>query len=129
MIIDLIVNSVGSRSGFISMSPEFRAIFPTPVLAAYVNVFLYGIIGAVFAGMTCIFDFSRIGYIVQTLIYFIVTATVWVLITVLVWQLHRHPQALVITVAGYGITYLIVGSVTYKRLKRDVNEINSVLGE
>ena len=129
LVIDAVVNTAGSRTGFISMSPEFLKIFPTPVLAAYINILLYGVIGAVFSGMTLIFECRRIGYIVQSLIYFISTAVVWILITVLVWQLHRYPQALIATIAGYTVTYVIIGALTYRRLKRDISEINSVLGE
>ena len=129
LAIDLIVNTAGGKTGFISMSPEFLAFFPTPVMAAYINVLLYGVIGAVFAGMTCIFECRKIGFVVQNLIYFAVTASVWVIITILVWQLHRYPQALISTIAGYGVTYIIVGIITYRRLKRDIAEINSALGD
>ncbi len=127
--IDLIVNAVGTNTegGFISMSPEFRKIFATPVIAAYINILLYGVIGAVFSGMSFIFECPKIGYIVQSLIYFVSTAAVWIIITILLWQLHRYPQALIATIAGYGATYIIMGFVTYRRLKSDITEINTVL--
>ena len=129
LIIDTAVNCAGIKTGFMSMSPEFCTLFPTPVMAAYINVLLYGVIGAVFAGMTCIFECRRIGFVVQNLIYFAVTAAVWVIITILVWQLHRYPQALIATITGYGVTYVIVGVITYRRLKKDITEINTVLSE
>ena len=54
LIIDVVVNSMGV-SDFCSISPEFRALFPTTVIAAYFNILLYGIIGATFAMMTFIY--------------------------------------------------------------------------
>ena len=130
LAIDLIANAAGAgtEGGFISMSPEFRKIFATPVIAAYINILLYGVIGAVFSGMSFIFECPRIGYIVQSLIYFVSTAAVWIIITILLWQLHRYPQALIATIAGYAVTYLIMGIVTYKDLKRDINRINTAIG-
>ena len=129
LVIDLVVNAVGvqTEGGFISMSPEFRKLFATPVMAAYINVLLYGLIGATFSGMSFIFECPKIGYIVQSLIYFVSTAAVWIIVTILLWHLHRYPQALIATIAGYGVTYIIMGIATYKRLKSDINEINSVL--
>ena len=99
-------------------------MFPTPVMAAYVNVLLYGVIGAQFAAMTMIFESRRIGVILQWIIYFCVTSAVCLIITIFLWQLHRYPMALVCTFLGYGLTYLIMGIVQYRKLKEDIMIIN-----
>ncbi|MBQ9871648.1 MAG: DUF3021 domain-containing protein [Eubacterium sp.] len=126
LVIDVIVNAVGT-SGFTSISPETRALFPTPEIAAYTNVLLYGLIGATFAGMTFLFDIDRLGFVVQSILYFITTAIVLVVITILLWQLHKHPKALIPTIAGYAMTYIIMGIVEYRELKRNVRMINEEL--
>ena len=123
LIIDAVANHAGP-DGFISMSPAFVAMFKTPVLAAYVNVLLYGTIGAAFAAMTMIFESRRIGVILQWVIYFCVTSVVCVVITILLWQLHRYPVALICTFLGYGVTYFIMGVVQYRKLKADIKTIN-----
>ncbi|MBR6476810.1 MAG: DUF3021 family protein [Lachnospiraceae bacterium] len=128
LIIDVIVNACGAE-GFISIAPEFLAMFPSPAMAAYVNVILYGIIGATFSMMTVIFDCNRIGYLVQGLIYFVVTAAVCMIITVLLWRLHLYPKALICTLCGYAVTYVIMGFVQYGRLKKDVRFINEELAQ
>ena len=128
LLIDVIVNARGG-AGFLSIAPDFLALFPTPVVAAYVNILLYGLIGAAFSMMTFIFDCRRIGYLIQGLIYFIVTALVCMGITVLVWQLHRYPAAFFSTLAGYGVTYVIMGFFQYRRLKSDIQFINEELKE
>ena len=128
LVIDLAVRASGAE-GFISMSPEYLAHFPNAADAAYVNVLLYGIIGASFAGMTVIYESRRIGILLQSLLYFLVTAAVWVSITVFVWQLHRYPRALFSTLAGYACTYLVMILAAYRRLREDVTEINSLLKE
>ncbi len=126
MLIDIILNAAGEEN-FISMSPEFINLFPTPVIAAYVNVFLYGIIGAVFSAMTIIYDVYKLGIVLQNIIYFLVTAPVAIGIAVLIWQLHHYPQAIISTFAGYGVCYLIIGILQYRKLKEDIRQINEEL--
>ena len=129
LLIDVIFNQAG-KEGFISMSPAFIELFDTPVMAAYVNVILYGVIGAQFAAMTVIFDSRRIGVIVQWILYFCVTSAICIVITIFLWQLHKYPMALVCTFLGYGLTYLIMGIVQYRKLKEDIKVINeSVIAE
>lgn len=127
LLVNLLIDAIGNFCGmenFISIAPEFLAKFSTPVIAAYVNVLLYGLIGATFAFMTIIFDCKRIGFLIQGLIYFLVTAVICMGITVLLWQLHRYPRALICTMAGYGVTYVIMGFLQYRKLKEDVRFIN-----
>lgn len=126
LIIDIIANAVGAEN-FISMSPEFRSLFPTPVIAAYVNLFLYGIIGATFSVMTFIYDVNKLGVVLQNIIYFLVTAPVAVGIAILIWQLHHYPEAIISTIAGYGLCYLIIGILQYRKLKDDIRQINEEL--
>ena len=126
LIIDAIMNA-SSQEAFFAMSPDFRALFPTPAIAAYVNILLYGVIGFFFAFMTFLFDLSRIGLLVQWVIYFVTTAGVCVAITILLWQLHRYPRALILTLCGYSITYVIMAISQFRTLKRDVAAINAEL--
>ena len=124
MIIDIIGNAVGVPD-FISMSPEFRSLFPTPIIAAYVNTFLYGLIGFTFSPMTIIYEVNRLGFVLQSIIDFLTTGTVALIIALLIWQLHHYPQALISTIAGYGVCSLIIGIIHYRQLKRDINQINN----
>ena len=126
LIIDIIVNAAGNED-FVSISPDTRALFATPAIAAYVNVLLYGLIGATFAMMTFIFDIDRLGFVIQNILYFLMTGVVLTVITVFVWKLHRYPQALIPTLTGYGVTFLIIGINQYRTLKKDIKDINREL--
>ncbi|MCR5684524.1 MAG: DUF3021 domain-containing protein [Lachnospiraceae bacterium] len=123
LFIDLIIGLNGVED-YISMSPDYRGLFPTPVIGAYVNVLLYGLIGFTFSTMTFIYDMEKISFLVQSLIYFVVTATVCMAITVLLWQLHKYPAAFATTIAGYAATHIIMFTIEYRRLKKDIQEIN-----
>lgn len=125
LMIDIIVNAAGGDQ-FSSIAPAFRELFATPVIAAYVNVLLYGVIGATFAMMTFIYEVERIGFIIQSIIYFIVTSAVCLAITMVLWQLHRYPKALICTLLCYGGTHVIMITQAYKTLKKDICEINEL---
>ena len=72
LIIDIVMNAA-LKTGFNSMSPEYVALFPSVTIAAYVNVLLYGVIGATFALAVYIYEVERIGFIIQSIIYFVDT--------------------------------------------------------
>ena len=127
-IIDLVAAGLGAKN-FCSISPEFLALFPTTVMAVYVNIFLYGVIGATFSMMTFIYEFDRIGFVVQSIIYCLVTGSVCLLITTLLWQLQRYPTALICTMIGYGMTHVIMVSMEYMMVKKEIQEINLEIGE
>ena len=125
LLIDCIVNTSG-KEGFISMSPDYVKLFPTPVIAAYVNVLLYGLIGFTFAAMTFIFSVEKIGLLLQNIIYFVVTSAVCVSITMLLWQLQKYPTAFICTLTGYAGTHVIMFITEYKNLQKDIIQINSI---
>lgn len=126
LIIDAVANALGAEN-FCSISPSFQALFPTSAMAAYVNVLLYGCISASFAVMTFIYDLERIGFVIQSIIYFLTTGGACLLITMLLWQLQRYPEALFGTLACYALTHVIMITMAYKKLRKDVSEINREL--
>ncbi len=125
LIVDAVANATGS-AGFISMSPQYVALFPTPVIAAYCNVLIYGTIGAVFSGATAIYEVERIGFVIQSIIYFLITAAASTGITVVLWQLHRYPEAFISTMAGYLVTHIIMITIKYRKVKADIKAINEM---
>ena len=125
LIIDIIMNAKG-MTGFNSMSPDYVALFPSVTIAAYINVFLYGIIGVTFSLSALIYEVEKMGFLIQSIIYFVITSVISVGITMLLWQLHKYPAAFISTLAGYAVTYVIMTVIEYKRLKADIKVINEL---
>ena len=125
LIIDIIMNAKG-MTGFNSMSPDYVALFPSVTIAAYINVFLYGIIGVTFALSALIYEVEKMGFLIQIIVYFVITSVVSVGITMLLWQLHKYPAAFISTLSGYAVTYVIMTVIEYKRLKADIKVINEL---
>lgn len=128
LIIDIVMSSV-LKTGFISMSPDYVAFFPSATIAAYVNILLYGVIGATFSLAAYIYEVEKIGFIIQSIIYFVITSSVCVGITILLWQLHKYPAAFISTLAGYLATHIIMMVIEYRRLKADIKVINELSSE
>ena len=127
MLIEIIVRIVTGYEVFSPLSPEFRALFPAESIAVYVNILLYGVIGATFSGFTFLYELEKIGYILQNILYYILTGMVWVPIVCLLWQLYKYPMALCCTIVGFAITDVIMTIVGYRIQKKEVEAINLCL--
>ncbi|MCI9618124.1 MAG: DUF3021 family protein [Eubacterium sp.] len=128
-LIEFVVRAVTGSKDFLPLSPEFVALFPSESIAVEVNILLYGIIGIAFAAAATIYEKDRLGFIVQNILYCIVTSIVWVPIVILVWQLHKYPQALIGTLCGFFVTYIIMSIVGYRITKKNIEEINLCLAK
>lgn len=129
LLIELFVRMIIGKEDFLPISPEFVALFPSDSIAVEVNVLLYGIIGIAFSAAATIFEKDRMGFIVQNVLYCIVTSLVWVPIVILVWQLDKYPRALIGTLCGFAVTYIIMSIVGYRITKKNIEEINQCLAE
>lgn len=127
LIIELAVRMVTGMDDFTPISPEFIELFPSETIAVEVNVLLYGVIGAGFSAMTFIYENDKIGFILQNIIYCLLTSIIWVPIVVVVWQLNKHGNALIGTLIGFFVTYIVMSVVGYKITQAKINEINKYL--
>jgi len=115
--------------GFSAMTPEYRAMFPSDTLALGIAVLSHGLIGAAFAGATFIYEKAEIGFVLQNIIYFLLTGIVWIPLICFVWQLYRYPAALVSTIGGFVLTYVVMSVLGYNITKKEVEQINAKLAE
>lgn len=129
MLIEVIVRAVTGMDNFSPIPPEYMAMFPSERIAVEVDILLYGVIGAAFAAMMFIYEYDRIGYVLQNLIYLCLTGAVWIPILTLLWQLQRYPSALAGTLVGFALSYLIISVIGYNITKRDIAKINVILEE
>ncbi|MCR5329084.1 MAG: DUF3021 family protein [Saccharofermentans sp.] len=90
---------------------------------------LLGVIGATFSLAAYIYEIEKIGFIIQSIIYFVITSSVCVGITILLWQLHKYPAAFISTLAGYLATHVIMMVIEYRKLKADIKVINELSAE
>ena len=125
LTIDLIANLTG-HTGFVSMSADYISLFPSIVLAAYVNILLYGVIGATFAMATVVYEIERMGFVIQSIIYFVITSSVCMAITIFLWQLYKYPAAIICTLLGFAVSHVLMITNEYRRIKADIKVINEI---
>lgn len=128
-LIELIAGVLLGVDNFSVMTPEYRARFSSEILAFCVLLLSHGVIGATFAAATVIYEKVEIGFILQNIIYYILTGVVWIPIICFIWQLYLYPTALLSTMGGFIITYVIMSVVGYNVTKKEVAQINARLAE
>ena len=129
MLLELVGNVVLGLNDFSGMTPEYMALFPSETLALGVAVLCHGLIGATFAVATFIYEKIELGFVLQNVIYFLLTGVVWIPVICFVWQLYRYPAALISTIGGFAMTYVVMSIVGYNITKKEVAEINARLAE
>lgn len=129
MLVELVVGVLIGVENFSVLTPEYRALFPSDTLALCVAVLSHGLIGATFSTATIIYEKAEIGFILQNVIYVLLTGIVWIPIICFVWQLYHYPEALLSTIGGFVLTYVVMSVVGYNITKKEVEQINARLAE
>jgi len=125
LLIETISTALGNRVA--SMTPEFVSYFPSETIAFAIDLLLYGLFGATFSVMTFIYDIDSLGFVVQNIIYCVATAAIWIPIINFIWQLWKYPQALICTIAGFLVTYIIMTVIAYNKARKDIADVNRLL--
>lgn len=129
MICLLLIECISYKLGNLicPMPRDFVARFPTETMAFGADILIYGLIGAVFAGMSFIYDIDRLGILVKSAVYFVGTTVFWLPLTLFIWELWRYPVALVCTIGGFLLSELITTVSGMREVKRNVEMINRAL--
>lgn len=125
ILIELISTALGHRLS--PLTPEFISYFPSETIALEVDILLYGLFGIAFSGMSFIYEKDSLGFVVQNIIYCLSTAVVWIPIVTFIWQLWKYPQALICTIIGFVLTYLIMTINAYHNTRKAVDDVNRLL--
>lgn len=115
--------------GNLPLVPSYREYVGNDAFAIMLQLMLVGVMSAVFAGGTVIFDESRIGLLWQSLLYFIVTSIVWIPVFGFCFGLFVYRQTMISFSLSYIGTYVICWLVTYRTSRKEVETINMRLAE
>ncbi len=126
LIIELIVRAV-SGFDYSPITPEFQALFPSVTMAVFADALLYGVIGFIFSFMLFIYNYDKLGFVVQNIIYYVGTAIVWMPIIIFIWQLQKYTSALISTIIAFIVVEIIMTVIAYSITKKNIAEINSMI--
>lgn len=120
----LILISIGEGDGkFYCVVPTILALSGSELSAVILQTFFTGLIGAVFAAATIIFELESWSLLKQFTIHFLITSIVWVPIAYFFWM-PDNGFGIMICLGSFAITYMINWIVQYAASKKDVDEIN-----
>ena len=109
--------------------PSYREYVGNDAFAIMLQLMLVGVMSAVFAGGTVIFEESKIGLLLQSILYFVVTSIVWIPVFGFCFGLFVYRQTMISFSLSYIGTYVICWLVTYRTSRREVETINLRLSE
>lgn len=120
---------VTSITGNLPLVPSYRDYVGNDAFAIMLQLVLVGLMSAVFAGGTVIFDESKIGLLWQSFLYFFVTSIVWIPVFGFCFGLFVYRQTMISFLLSYIGTYVICWFVAYRTSRKEVEAINMRLAE
>ncbi|MGN0391194.1 MAG: DUF3021 domain-containing protein [Wujia sp.] len=120
---------VMSITGNLPLVPSYRDYVGNEAFAIMLQLVLVGLMSAVFAGGSVIFDESRVGLLWQSLLYLIITSVVWIPVFGFCFGLFVYRQTMISFSLSYIGTYVICWLVAYRTSRKEVEAINMRLAE
>ncbi len=129
MIALFLIEAISAATGhrLSPLTPEFISYFPTETIAFEVDILLYGLFGLAFSSMTFIYEKDSLGFVLQNIIYCLGTSVIWIPVVTFIWQLWKYPPALISTILGFFLTYVIINIVVYNTTRKDISDVNRML--
>lgn len=125
----LVYFTIGCITNNLPLVPSYREYVGNDAFAIMLQLMLVGVMSAVFAGGTVIFEESKIGLLLQSILYFIITSIVWIPVFGFCFGLFVYRQTMISFLLSYIGTYVICWLVTYRTSRREVETINLRLSE
>lgn len=79
--ITIVISAIVGGGNFSPVSPALREICNTEMDAVMLQFFLSGIMGAIFAEASLVFEGKRLGLTLQTIIHFLIISTTWCVVS------------------------------------------------
>lgn len=117
------------ETGRAPMLPEFMSRFRDPICAFIVQLILVGVMSGITSAGTVVFEFKRVGLLVQSVIFLMIMLMVWIPVACIAWGFHRYITSMISTICSIVVTYTICWGIQYKLCRRDIDEINVMLKE
>lgn len=126
-MLQLLFIALSGKQGLVPLVPAFRSYFASDVMAVGVSNFFVGVISAVFAMSSVIFEIERWSFLKQGIVHFCVTTIVWFPIAAFLWGLFIYPQAVWRTLLGFFFTYAINWIIQYRLCRNAIKDINQTI--
>lgn len=108
-LVTIIISLTIGDGRYFPVTPAFAAMFESELAPVIVQLLLVGLIGAVFAGSSVIFDIESWSFLRQGIIHLAITSAVFIPVALICWRPVNPAGILSLTgslVFVYGCTWL-----------------------
>ena len=129
-LITIIISIIIGDGRYFPVAPAFAAMFENELTPVIVQMLLIGLIGAVFAGSSVIFEIERWSFLRQGIVHLLITSAVFLPVSMLCWRPVNLASAL--SLAGcwlfvYSCTWLskyLAWRYSIKKLNVRIQSVN-----
>lgn len=129
-LVTIIISLTIGDGRYFPVTPAFAAMFESELAPVIVQLLLVGLIGAVFAGSSVIFDIESWSFLRQGIIHLAITSAVFIPVALICWRPVNPTGILSLTgslVFVYGCTWLsryLVWRSSIRKLNARIQSVN-----
>ena len=129
-LVTIIISLTIGDGRYFPVTPAFAAMFESELAPVIVQLILVGLIGAVFAGSSVIFDIESWSFLQQGIIHLAITSAVFIPVALICWRPVNPAGILSLTgslVFVYGCTWLsryLVWRSSIRKLNARIQSVN-----
>lgn len=129
-LVTIIISLTIGDGRYFPVTPAFAAMFESELAPVIVQLLLVGLIGAVFAGSSVIFDIESWSFLQQGIVHLAITSAVFIPVALICWRPVNPTGILSLTgslVFVYGCTWLsryLVWRSSIRKLNARIQSVN-----
>lgn len=129
-LVTIIISLTIGDGRYFPVTPAFAAMFESELAPVIVQLLLVGLIGAVFAGSSVIFDIESWSFLRQGIVHLAITSAVFIPVALICWRPVNPAGILSLTgslVFVYGCTWLsryLVWRSSIRKLNARIQSVN-----
>ena len=129
-LITIIISIAIGDGRYFPVAPAFAALFESELAPVIVQMLLIGLIGAVFAGSSVIFEIDSWSFLRQGVIHLAITSAVFIPVALICWRPVNPAGIIALTgslVFVYGCTWLskyLVWRHSIRKLNARIQSVN-----
>ena len=126
-LITIIISVIWAEGYYSPCMPELIDIMGNEIRAVLLQSFLYGVLGAVFAGCSVIWELECWGIVKQTGIYFLIVSVVMMPIAYISYWMEHSVKGILSYFGVFVFIFAVIWAVEYAIAKHNVKKMNETL--
>ncbi len=126
-LITIIISVIWAEGYYSPCMPELIDMMGNEIRAVLLQSFLYGLLGAVFAGCSVIWELESWGIVKQTGIYFLIVSVVMMPIAYISYWMEHSIKGILSYFGVFVFIFAVIWAAEYAIAKHNVKKMNETL--